>query len=388
MSSFRRRLVRPFIIGTKTSPQTGQIITGSGNPALDELLGGGIPMNSIILIEEDKHCIYSKVLCKYFLAEGVIKNQMIFLASLDDSPEEILKKLPQPVFLDENTNKGDVPQEFEQLSQDTSSLRIAWRYNDLPYLNVDKSFGEGDHHFNLLNFMPENEWAAVVKILWDGNNVNQITLDENSPKPEIFDEEEDENDDSSSAADGTSFFSNKHFQNLIDTLGKELKMNDFYRICIPSLGSPLWYDDNFGEDLLKFLTILRAFVQNTQCVCFLTMPMHLIAKNDKLLVPKIRNLVDYAIELESFAGSERETNPAFKEYNGLLHFRKMSAINSLALFQHSDLAFKLRRKKFVIEKFHLPPELGQNTEQDSEEVISKSTPVSCMNSSDSNSLFF
>ena len=82
-------------------------------------------------------------------------------------------------------------------------------------------------------------------------------------------------------------------------------------------------------------------------------------------MPKIRNLVDYAIELESFAGSERETNPAFKEYNGLLHFRKMSAINSLALFQHSDLAFKLRRKKFVIEKFHLPPgkQLNRNVER-------------------------
>lgn len=74
-------------------------------------------------------------------------------------------------------------------------------------------------------------------------------------------------------------------------------------------------------------------------------------------MPKIRQLVDYAIELESFAGSERETHPAFKEYSGLLHLHKMSAINTLAVHmpETTDLAFKLRRKKFVIEKLHLPP---------------------------------
>jgi len=69
------------------------------------------------------------------------------------------------------------------------------------------------------------------------------------------------------------------------------------------------------------------------------------------------------IELESFAGSERETHPAFKEYSGLLHLHKMSALNTLAVHMPdtTDLAFKLRRKKFVIEKFHLPPELQESS---------------------------
>lgn len=78
---------------------------------------------------------------------------------------------------------------------------------------------------------------------------------------------------------------------------------------------------------------------------------------DTSLLPKIRQLVDYSIELESFAGSERETHPAFKEYSGLLHLHKMTALNTLAVHmpETTDLAFKLRRKKFVIEKMHLPP---------------------------------
>ena len=84
--------------------------------------------------------------------------------------------------------------------------------------------------------------------------------------------------------------------------------------------------------------------------------MEFLLQNESL-VPKIRNLVDYAIELESFAGSDRETNPIFKEYNGLLHLRKVTAINSLSAYmpETTDLGFKLRRTCFVISKLHLPP---------------------------------
>lgn len=80
---------------------------------------------------------------------------------------------------------------------------------------------------------------------------------------------------------------------------------------------------------------------------------------DSTLVHRIRNLVDYSVELESFAGSDRETNPIFKEYHGLLYIRRLTALNTLAASapETHDLAFKLRRKQFVIEKLHLPPEL-------------------------------
>lgn len=62
-------------------------------------------------------------------------------------------------------------------------------------------------------------------------------------------------------------------------------------------------------------------------------------------------MADTAIALESFAGSPKETNPIFKDYHGLLHIKKMAAINTLAAFNPKtyDLAFKMRRKKFVIE---------------------------------------
>lgn len=75
-------------------------------------------------------------------------------------------------------------------------------------------------------------------------------------------------------------------------------------------------------------------------------------------------MVDFSIELESFAGSDKETNPAFKEYHGLIYIRKLVALNALTahLPETHDLAFKLRRKRFIIEKLHLPPELQQEAD--------------------------
>lgn len=85
-------------------------------------------------------------------------------------------------------------------------------------------------------------------------------------------------------------------------------------------------------------------------------------------------MVDFSIELESFDGSDKETNPIFKEYHGLIQIKKLNALNALAAHspETHDLAFKLRRKRFIIEKLHLPPELQETEqrEQDDEHILS------------------
>lgn len=69
------------------------------------------------------------------------------------------------------------------------------------------------------------------------------------------------------------------------------------------------------------------------------------------VVERLEHLSDTVVRLESFAGSDKETNVIFKDYHGLLHVKKLSAFNTLVPHcPHStDLAFKLRRKKFLIE---------------------------------------
>lgn len=47
----------------------------------------------------------------------------------------------------------------------------------------------------------------------------------------------------------------------------------------------------------------------------------------------------------------------------------MFALNSLAAHtpESYDLAFKLRRKRFVIEKLHLPPELQESNQREQDD---------------------
>lgn len=99
------------------------------------------------------------------------------------------------------------------------------------------------------------------------------------------------------------------------------------------------------------------------------------------MLHRVRNIVDFALELESFAGTDREANPLFKEYHGLFHIRKLAALNALAVYtpETHDLAFKLRRKRLVIEKLHLPPELQDSEAREEDESILSA--MSCGSSS-------
>lgn len=50
--------------------------------------GGGLPIGSIILIEEDKNGRYAKYLTKLFLAEGTVHKHALFLANFDHDPQD------------------------------------------------------------------------------------------------------------------------------------------------------------------------------------------------------------------------------------------------------------------------------------------------------------
>lgn len=135
------------------------------------------------------------------------------------------------------------------------------------------------------------------------------------------------------------------------------------RICISSLGSPVWYSESFRSDVLRFLAQLKSIVRyNENVVCLITTPLHIINLIDDQLMFKIRRLVDCNINLESFDNVDKKTNEVFKQYHGLLYVKKLQTITAHQSHKPEsfDLAFKLKSHRFVIEKLHLPPELGDS----------------------------
>jgi elongator complex protein 4 len=97
----------PNILGTKPSLYNYQLLSSTGVPALDNLLGGGLPVGTLILIEdhprpegEDETDIgsdYSTVLLKYFMCEGAAHQHSLFFGSCCEKPERFFSNLPEVV---------------------------------------------------------------------------------------------------------------------------------------------------------------------------------------------------------------------------------------------------------------------------------------------------
>jgi elongator complex protein 4 len=156
-----------------------------------------------------------------------------------------------------------------------------------------------------------------------------------------------------------------HFDMIIEDLRKISTENpdNLLRVCISSLGSPVWYSETFQKDVLKFLAQLKSIVRyNENIVCLITLPLHLINLMDDQLIFMIRRFVDVNINLESFDNVEKQTNEVFKQYHGIVHIKKLQTICAHQSHKPEsfDLAFKLKSHRFVIEKLHLPPELGDS----------------------------
>uniref|UniRef100_A0AAQ4S0L9 Elongator complex protein 4 n=1 Tax=Gasterosteus aculeatus aculeatus TaxID=481459 RepID=A0AAQ4S0L9_GASAC len=331
------------IPGTRPSVQNGQLLVSTGVTSLDYLL------------EEDRYDSYSRMILKYFLAEGVVCRHELFVASAQDNPDDILQELPAPILDDVAIHK---PVEQPRLScepQDSlDAMKIAWRYQNLPKVqSALASSSRFGHYYDVSKTMePEIRQAAKCHRFYLTEHPTQ------SPPTH------------STMLESYSALL-KSLQEVINSEGFDVaapmsKSRNILRIGLPSLGSALWGDDlschdnpRNGHALATFFYGLRAMLRSSLAVAVVTVPSHLI--QDRALMGNITRLCDNAIALESFKGSERETNPLYKDYHGLLHVRQVPHLNCLAskLPDHKDLAFKLKRKQFTIERLHLPPDLSE-----------------------------
>jgi len=74
---------------------------------------------------------------------------------------------------------------------------------------------------------------------------------------------------------------------------------------------------------------------------------------------------------------------------GMFEIHKLPCVNSMTSIipESFDLAFELKRTKFVIECFHLPPDMSETvSRQGMDETVKKSTP--CGGTSLNNKLDF
>ncbi len=69
------RIPCPADLGTRPGLH-GQTLVSSGHAELDKILGGGLPLGSLLLILEDGSSRHHATLLRYFLAEGAACGQV------------------------------------------------------------------------------------------------------------------------------------------------------------------------------------------------------------------------------------------------------------------------------------------------------------------------
>jgi elongator complex protein 4 len=138
------------------------------------------------------------------------------------------------------------------------------------------------------------------------------------------------------------------------------------RVAVQSLGTPIWNNGVIpsNNSLPIFLHKLRALLRQSYAVALLTAPTELLEELGN--ARDVERLCDSVVRLEAFEGSDKESNPLYKDYHGLFHFVKLPRINAMLPCQPEtlDLAFKLKRKRFSIEKLHLPPDLSETVSRE------------------------
>lgn len=255
-----------------------------------------------------------------------------------------LQAIPTPN--DEQPKENNQPQEED--------MRIAWRYNSLPKFDSSAE----------IQFNP---------------NLGRTYDISKKIKPEVLDQKDvtywDGGDDErgESLKGKNCVFTNEKYQSLLNCVHEKIKTGRFtktngdiqdsknvLRVSITSLGSPVWYEKNSEKDIIRFLVLLKSLIKNSSSVCLITIPIHLFDQSVKF-IEQIRNLIDYSFELKSLNHSDDDVKSVYKEYTGLFNIKKLQAVNTLSSSYQGtfDLVYKISRRDFVIETFHLPPDIPE-----------------------------
>ena len=114
---------------------------------------------------------------------------------------------------------------------------------------------------------------------------------------------------------------------------------------------------------MQFLYVLKSLARNRLCVIALTQTSNIESSLDlPNLQNNIRDMVDFVFKFNPLKIEHNETTSKnTKSHHGILNIIKTPSLRCLkspSLRNHGKYLFKSTKNKFVLERMHLPPELG------------------------------
>ncbi|KIK98794.1 hypothetical protein PAXRUDRAFT_133428 [Paxillus rubicundulus Ve08.2h10] len=362
MSSFKRKVpskqvaLPPGTRASSSSPST--ILTSSGIPSLDDILGGGLPLScSLVVLAPDNHSAYGELVQKYFVAQGIACGQTVCILH-DDAVTFAAECMWMPNSSSNTRTPTPPADEEDEAARNEENIKIAWRYEQMKKFQttvVPNNLSTDDfcNTFDLTSRIP-------LSVIDDARNDKRLLLLNLN-----------EGCDVASSMMGVI----RRIQHVLAATSS----TEVVRLCIPSLGSLEWVGQS-PKDILHFLHSLRRLLRQYPhaCAC-VSLPPHLCTDSWGGMgwVQKVGWVTDAAISLEGF-GADPSLVALFPSHHGLLQIHKLptphtilSASDKYSTLRglsssagasvgsgENNLAFKCMRKRLIFETMHLDLEGG------------------------------
>ncbi|EIW66528.1 hypothetical protein TREMEDRAFT_34882 [Tremella mesenterica DSM 1558] len=362
MPSFTRRIPpsTPAPAGTHPSPSTSLPLISTGLPALDDLLGGGLPLSSILLVlSPDPHSSWGKLVSRYFLAQGLSTGQNVSVISGEEEGKELVKGCMWKV----NEGSESEGEGIEDVDMGERG-KIAWRYHSM---NKFETTISTSNHLSLMHTIP----STTIQKMEAGNQLRYLPL--TSQTDHI----------SSSNKSGRGILEHV-LLSLHDDIKKNGRKDQVGRYVLHDFGSADW-GNLTADQIHRFLHSLRSLLKGTNSSAIITLPPWLVTSPPSDLertewVNSLSWSVDACIELRGF-GDDPTLPILFPQSHGTFHLHSFPTSHTLLppTLRHSsllgistttssasggggagenNLSFRLKRKAFVIERMHLGVEGG------------------------------
>ena len=300
------RIKQPVNTPAGIKPGSAPTIS-TGTSTLDSLLSpwSGLPISSVLLVEENGTGNYSGVILRQYVAEGVLQGNKVWIGGVG---ETWWRGVP---------GTGNDEKSSKALTQETEEkMKIAWRYgineSKKPISNNPTMPLDFCHSFDISEQLP---YPGKMHVLF-------------SPPPAVTNPYQ------------------PMLASLISFLESTSKTTPT-RIVIPDFLNPLIYGPECTQPsaVLRFLHTLMTLVHKTNyCTAMLSLSTSFYPRNQPL-TSWIEHLSTHVIQLCPLPRSN--TNPV-KQPQGLVKVHK----GGLML---KEMAYRVGRRGMVLEEWSLPP---------------------------------
>lgn len=350
-SSFSRNFSSPSVStsysqqahGIKRGPN-GAAFISSGIPDLDDILGGGFLLGSLVVIIEDPEAPHHHLLLRNFMSQGLVHHQPLFFASPSKDPRMFLGTLPAPLIPSTSSLSTKIDHHPDQ---EEKGLRIAWQYRKYfgeqhGALSLDKGKSQGYcNDFDLRK--------PLDRLLLVSKNVQCVSLLESSDLCDVRDR---------CSAFLVQFQSQSQPLRVDGNMGLAAG-----RIAIQSLCSPQCQYFGSDWDMLSFLRSLKAMLRSSNAVALITFPASVLSAP---MSKRWQHLADTLLSVRSIPDEDKvlaKLLTGYQDMVGFVHVHKVAKTNSQVPVILDATTFSLkfqRRRSLVLERLNQAPVDGSS----------------------------